>query len=178
MNLKATKWAVPAAVLLAGTAMAGAFPASAAPIPHAASNTTTVLPGSITLSPTSISAKKNTAVSLKVTVNTGGRPVNAVQITLSFADSRLDCASLTPGSAWSAVAVKTCNSSTAQIVVFTPGGTPAFTGTAVAATVGLKTTSVTGKAVITLPLVSNLAVTSDTNTDIVGTTNSATVTVS
>ena len=166
MTLNRTKLAASAAAILAGTAIAGPVPASAA-----------TLPGSITLSPTSVSAKTNSTVQFKVTVNTGGRPVNVVQMTLTFPDNRLDCASLAPGSAWSAVAINSCTSSTAQIVVFTPGGTPAFTGTAVAATMSLKTTAVKGKAAITLPLATNLAVTSDDNTNIIGTTKGATVTV-
>jgi accessory colonization factor AcfC len=76
-----------------------------------------------------------------------------------------------------AVAVRTCTTNTAGIVVYTPGGTPPVNGTMKVATVYLKTTSVKGKTTVSFDRTRTFVVTSDTNTDILGTTNTSTITV-
>jgi hypothetical protein len=132
--------------------------------------------------PAKVTISRTSAASLRIVVDTKGRPVNAVQIVLSFPDTRLDCSSFVQGTAWPFLAAKSCTSSEAKIAVGTDMGATPFVGKATAATVTFKPTQLTGISRVKFAAAGAvgggcLVVSSSTNTDILGPTNVATITV-
>ena len=115
-------------------------------------------------------------VTLTLTVNTGGQPVNAVQAFLVFPDAKLDCTSFTLGTTFTVQAAKRCNGSSAAIAASIPVGAAHLSGTTVIARVTFKTRH-TGKALVSLDRKRTMVVNGATVTDILGSWNTSTVTI-
>ena len=138
--------------------------------------TAATAPASMKFTPTVKTVTVGSKVTLTLTVNTGGQPVNAVQAFLAFPDAKLDCTSFTLGNTFTVQAAKLCNGSSAAIAASIPIGAANFNGTTVIARVTFKTRR-TGKALVSLDRNRTMVVDGGTGTDILGTWNTSTVTI-
>jgi hypothetical protein len=166
--------AVPAA--LTAALVGPAAHASPSDAEHLSDAVVTTTDASLTLSPTVKAVRKGAKVTLTITVDTGGHPVNALQAYLTFPDAQLDCTSFSLGATFANLAAKSCNGTTAAIAGSVAPGAPAFTGTAVFARVTFTTRSA-GKALVSFDRSRTLVAAASTNTDVLGTSNTATITV-
>jgi hypothetical protein len=127
----------------------------------------------MTLNPATKTVTKGTVVPLVVKVNTGTHAVNAVQFYITL-PSNLRCADIVLiADAWPNQAAKDCTGG--QTAAFAVSG-PAFTGIARVAKIKIKTPG-TGTSTVAFDRTRTMVVDANTNTDVLGSTNQAVITV-
>ncbi len=160
----------------AATLVHGPAEASTVSPSGSAPTSATTSPASITLSPTTKTITVGSRIVVTVTVNTGDRPVNAIQAFLTFPDANLDCSTYTLGTTFTVEAAHLCNGSQAAIAASIPAGASNFTGTTVVAKFTL-TARHTGKVPVGFDRNRTMVADAATNSDILGSWNTSTVTI-